>query len=280
MNRKTFFILAISLALSACAAKQKFNLFSIEQEKKMGDDVSGQLLAEFEKKGQVNKDPQVNEYVNRLGQKLALRDPGKQFSYRFHIITTPEVNAFAVPGGSLFIFTGLINQCQNEAELAAVIDHEIAHVILRHGTRQLSAKIAASVAADILLFGLSGKVDPQIAQLAVNVAATGAFLAYSRKDEREADDMGARLMHQAGYNPEAMSDFFARLAAKKGKPSEIERFLSDHPDPGNREKLIQELAAELGPTQNLKWDSPEFKAVHAKVSMLKYPKKPPPNSKK
>jgi predicted Zn-dependent protease len=254
--------------------KGQFNLYSIEEEKKLGNQVATEFLNEYGKKGQVYNDPQTNAYINRLGQSLVQFGPEKQFTYKFYVLKSQEVNAFAVPGGHIFVFTGLINYCQNEAELAGVLAHEAGHIISRHGTEQLSAKIAASFAGNVLIAGLEGRVDPKITELVVNAVATGAFLAYSRKDETEADELGARMVFKAGYTPRGMVNFFDRLSKKQGKMSDIEVFLSSHPDPGNREQHIKDLMKQMGATENLKWDSPEFQQIKTQISNLQYPPQP------
>jgi len=279
MTRKKVIVLLISLLalITGCATsgynKGQFNLYSIEEEKRMGDDFAKQLLSEYQKRGRVYDDPETNRYINQLGQKLVSYAPDNKFEFHFYVLKMKSVNAFAVPGGHIFVFTGLINYCENEAELAGVIAHEIGHVVARHGTEQMSKQLVASVASSIVVagLGLSG-VDPNIAQLALNVANTGIFLAYSRENETEADEIGARTVYKAGYHPEGMKNFFDRLHKKVGDMSDLEVFMSTHPDPGDREKHIKNLIKELGPTDSLKWDSREFRAVKSKVSSIVYPK--------
>ena len=251
--------------------KGAFNLYSIEQEQKIGNDLAKQLLEEYQKKGQVYDDPQTLEYLNRMGQKLIQYAPEKDFQYHFYALKLPEVNAFAIPGGHIFVFTGLINYSQSEAELAGVLAHEQGHIIARHGTEQMSKQLAANIGASIVLQSVGGSVNPDVAGLAINIAATGYFLAYSRANEREADDLGARMIYKADWSPQGMVDFFDRLSKKEGKKSEIEIWLSTHPDPGDREQHVKQIMAQLGPKENLKMDSPEFGPIKAKISQIKYP---------
>ncbi len=268
----------LSLLALGCASngynKGQFNLYSIDEEKKMGDDFAQQLLDQYQKKGKVYNDKQVNNMVKRIGSTLAQHAPENKFSYHFYVIESRQVNAFAVPGGHVFIFTGLINYCQNEAELAGVVGHEMGHIISRHGTEQMSKQLAVGVAGAVVGVGLAGVgVDPSIAQMAVNAAETGMFLSYSRKDETEADDLGACMVYKAGYHPEGMKNFFDRLHKKQGDMSDLEVFMSTHPDPGDRETHIHDLIKELGPTDKLKWDSKDFKNAKAKVAKIQYPQK-------
>ncbi len=252
--------------------KGQFNLYSIDDEKRMGKEFADQLLSEYRKRGRVYDDPQTNQYINNLGQYLASKSPENKFDYHFYVLKLKGVNAFAVPGGYVFVFTGLINYSQNEAELAGVMAHEIGHIVSRHGTEQMSAQLAASVASSILVAGVAlGGGNANLAQLALNVASTGTFLSYSRKDESEADGIGAKTLYHAGYHPEGMVNFFDRLSKKVGDMSDLEVWLSTHPDPGDREKHIKDIIKEEGSTEGLKWDSKEFKAVKGKVSRIKYP---------
>jgi len=268
-------LLVLTFLAAACATsgvnKGQFNLYDAQSEAKLGNELAAQMLSEYRKKGQVYEDPAANNYLNNLGQRLVQVLPEKLYPYHFYIVKTPEVNAFAIPGGHIFIFTGLINYCENEAELAGVMAHEAGHIVARHGTEQLSAQMAAAAAGAVLVAGLSGQVDPQVSQLAVDVVSTGVFLAYSRKDEREADDIGARTVIKAGINPSGMVNFFDRLSKKQGKMSDIEVFLSTHPDPGDREQHVKNIITETGAPPNLAVNSDQFNQIKAQVSKIAYP---------
>jgi len=268
-------LMVLTFLAAACATsgynKGQFNLYNPESEARLGNDLSAQMLSEYRKKGQVYDDPAANAYINTLGQRIAQSLPEKLYPYHFYILKSKEVNAFAIPGGHIFIFTGLINYCENEAELAGVMAHEAGHIVARHGTEQLSAQMAAAAAGAVLVAGLSGQVDPEITQLAVDIVSTGVFLAYSRKDEREADDIGARTVFKAGFNPSGMVNFFDRLSKKQGRMSDIEVFLSTHPDPGDREQHVKNIVMELGPTESLAWNSDQFNQIKAQVSKIVYP---------
>jgi len=263
------------LVLFSCATsginKNQFNLYGLDEETNLGNQLAQEVLSEYQKQGKIYNDQKALEYINQLGHSLVSYAPEQHFQYQFYLIKTPEVNAFALPGGHIFVFTGLINYCQNEAELAGVMAHEIGHVVARHGTERLSAMQAADLVGRIILSGLSQKVDPEIAKLAIDITATGAFLAYSRENEREADDIGARVMYQAGYHPEALVSFFSQLGQEAGKMSKFEVFLSTHPDPQNRQQRVNDLIQTLGSTESLKWDSKEFQALKARVATIKYP---------
>jgi len=277
-------LLVLSFLAAACATsgynKGQFNFYDPESEAKLGNELAAQMLSEYRKQGQVYEDPGANNYLNNLGQRIVQSLPEKLYPYHFYLLKTPEVNAFAIPGGHIFIFTGLINYCENEAELAGVMAHEAGHIVARHGTEQLSAQLAAQMAGAVLVAGLSGQVDPQVSQLAVDIVSTSVFLAYSRKDEREADDIGARTVFKAGFNPSGMVNFFDRLSKKQGKMSDIEVFLSTHPDPGDREQHVKNIVMELGPTESLAWNSEQFNQIKAQVSKIAYPPETKKKAKK
>jgi hypothetical protein len=188
----------------------------------------------------VVRDAQLNNYVQQIGRKLASTPEADKYPYTFKVINDPSINAFALPGGPTFVHTGLIKAADNEAQLAGVMAHEIAHVALRHGTHQASKANAVQLPAMILggILGGDGGMLGQLAQLGIGLGANSLLLKYSRDAERDADRLGARMMAQAGYNPLEMARFFEKLQAQGGRGGPA--FLSSHPDPGNRVSIVQE----------------------------------------
>ena len=190
----------------------------------------------------------VTQYVQRLGAKLVKQIP-QQYSwpYQFHVVAQKEINAFALPGGPMFINLGTITAAENEAELAGVMAHEMSHVYMMHsakaaGKQQTTAAIGGLLGA--IAGAALGGVAGSIAQTGINVGAQGLVLKYSRSDEAQADSVGAIIMYKAGYNPQAMADFFQKLASEGGSGPQ---WLSDHPNPGNREEAIQKEIANWPP---------------------------------
>ncbi len=184
----------------------------------------------------------VTQYVQRLGTKLVTQIP-QQYSwpYQFHVIAQKEINAFALPGGPIFINLGTITAADNEAELAGVMAHEMSHVYMQHSAKQagktnLIAGLAGLAGA---VLGSGGFVG-QLAALGIQMGANGVIMKYSRSDEAQADSVGAIILYKAGYNPKAMADFFQKLAEEGGSGPQ---WLSDHPNPGNREEAIQKEIA-------------------------------------
>src|SRR5438105_3561867 len=172
------------------------------------------------------------QYIQRIGRKLAATIPQEyNWPYQFHVIPQKEINAFALPGGPLFINVGTITAADNEAELVGVIAHEMSHIYMQHSMKQASKQ---SMAQGIL--GALGSVLGQgtlgtVARAGISIGAGTIFLKYSRNDEAQADAVGAIIAYKAGYNPKAMADFFVKLEQQGGGGGP--QFLSDHPNPGN-----------------------------------------------
>jgi len=192
------------------------------------------------------------QYVRKLGEKLEATIPSQySWPFEFHVIAQKEINAFALPGGPMFVNVGTITAAGNEAELAGVMAHEMAHVYMQHSAKQadkaqttgLLAGLAGAVLGATLGQGMLG----QLGQMGIGLTAQGYSLKYSRSDESQADEVGAIILYKAGYNPQSMADFFRTLAEQGGKvPPQI---LSDHPNPGNREQAIEQEIRNWPPKQ-------------------------------
>jgi Zn-dependent protease with chaperone function len=222
-----------------------FNLFSVQQDVDLGR----QSAAEVEKQLPILNDSRTNTYLGRIISRLAAQAPGTKYPYTIKAVNATEINAFALPGGPMYVHRGLITAARNEAELAGVLAHEMSHVILRHGTEQASKAYLGQSGLSLLggLVGKRGSTSSQIVQAVGGFGLNAAFLKFSRGDEYEADALGAELMSKAGYNPEAMATMFAMLRAEQGRdPSKLEKFFSSHPPPADREARIRTLASSLG----------------------------------
>jgi beta-barrel assembly-enhancing protease len=209
------------------------------------------------------------QYVRQLGARLVDVIP-QQYSwpYEFHVIPQKEINAFALPGGQIFINVGTIAAAQNEAQLAGVMAHEMSHVYMQHSAKQAGkTQTTAAIAglAGALLGALGGGVLGSLAEAGINFGAQGIILKYSREDEAQADSVGAIIMYKAGYNPQAMADFFKLLASQGGSGPQ---FLSDHPNPGNREQAIQQEIANW-PPKTYRTTSPDFEQAHQLATTMK-----------
>jgi Zn-dependent protease with chaperone function len=189
------------------------------------------------------------QYIRQLGAKLAATIPAQySWPFEFHVIPQKEINAFALPGGPMFVNVGTITAASNEAELAGVMAHEMSHVYMQHSAKQAgktqTTAAIAGIAGAILGAMTGGSMLGQLAQAGIQFGAQGVILKYSRGDEAQADAVGAIIMYRAGYNPQALADFFQKMATQGG---EGPQFLSDHPNPGNREQAIQQEIANWPP---------------------------------
>ena len=251
--------------------KPGINIFSPEQDIQLGK----QNAAQAERQLRMLNDPRVDNYLNNLGKKLAAHAPGYKYPYQYKCVNEMAVNAFALPGGYIYINRGTIEAADTEAQLAGVMAHETSHVALRHGTNQATKAQLTSVPFAILggMVG-GGSVGGLLAQLAGSFSLNSILLKYSRTDESEADVMGTQILYDSGYDPRAMAQFFEKLNAEtKGK--QPAQFFSDHPNPGNRVERVDEEVDRLGGVPaGYRSDSPEFQDIKRYVRRLP----PPPKS--
>src|SRR5713226_3711717 len=219
------------------------NFDSIAKEMALGQ----QLAIEVEKQAKMVDDAIVGEYVNRLGQNLA-RNSDAKMPITFKIIDSDSVNAFTLPGGYIFVNSGLIRVAETEAELAGAIAHEIAHVAARHSTRQQTRTQIANLATVPLIF-LGGWTGYAVRQ-AANVGIPMTFLTFSRAFEGEADMLGLEYMYKAGYDPNASIDIFERIESlEKRKPGAVAKVFSTHPMTADRIKAVQKKINEILPNK-------------------------------
>ena len=186
--------------------------------------------------------------IEAIGRRLADAAPGTKFSYQFRVTNLSDVNAFALPGGFLYVNRGLIELVPTEGQLAGVMAHEIAHVALRHPTNQVSKAYLARAGIGLLGGVLSGgnRNSAAIIQAMGGLGMNALFLRFSRTAESQADIVGAQIMSRAGYDPREMADMFELLRRQAGRdPGRFERFLSDHPAPVDREVRVRQEAARL-----------------------------------
>ncbi len=232
-------ILLLSTAQAARQLKPGFNLFSKSQDVELGRDAVRQV----EHQVRVAHDPELTAYVSSLGRRLATYSPAPEYPYTFKVVADKRINAFALPGGPVYINSGTIAAAENEAQLAGVIAHEIAHVALRHSTNQASKAMAWQIPLSVAGGALGGgSLAGELARLGIGFGVNSAFLKYSRDAERDADIAGARMMARAGYDPMEMARFFENLRHKGGEGTQ---FFSDHPSPGNRIRYVQEETRQL-----------------------------------
>jgi hypothetical protein len=271
------FFLGLSLLFVPCAPaqrtqlKQGWNKFSPQDDINLGK----RAATDAEKLLPPCNAPKVDAYLTQLGTRLAQKLPtgGVQYPFEFHCVNDKAINAFALPGGYVFVNRGAIEAADNEAQLAGVIAHELSHVALRHGTNQATKAMLAETGLGIFgaVFGdtTGGALLTQLGSF----TAGGVLLRYSRTAESQADVMGTQVLYDAGYDPRALAQFFEKLEAEtKGKnPPE---FFSDHPNPEHRVGRVDEEVEKLGGVPpNAKRDSSEFEAIKREVLALPVVKK-------
>jgi predicted Zn-dependent protease len=237
----------------------QINFYSLDKETSLGR----QLAAEVDKQSKFVTDPVITEYVNRVGQNIVLHSDAK-VPFTIKVIDSDEINAFALPGGHLYINRGVVEAADNEAELAGVVAHEIAHVTARHGAEQATKANLVNYGSIPLIFlgGLGGYVVQQVAGLAIPLG----FLKFSRGAEKEADRLGAQYLWAAGYDPQAMLSFFEKLQAKeKKKPGAIAKIFMTHPATGDRVTEVRSLITRFPDKPEYEISSSEFKDVKARL---------------
>jgi beta-barrel assembly-enhancing protease len=270
-----FLTLPSNVAAQRTKLKPGMNSFSPEQDIQLGKQAAG----EAEKKIPMCNDPKVDAYLTKLGMSLVahLNTGGIEYPWEFHCVNDKAVNAFALPGGYVFVNRGAIEAADYEAELAGVMAHELSHVALRHGTNQATKAQYAQLGTGIL--GVAGGIFGGTAGAAAagigQFAAGSVLLKYSRGAETQADVMGTQVLYDAGYDPRAMAAFFEKLGAESTGKNPPE-FFSDHPNPDHRVERVDEEIQKLGgPPEGAKGDSAEFEAIKREVIALPVVKKEP-----
>jgi predicted Zn-dependent protease len=234
-------VLALSLLAAGAEAQTKispsWNLFSAQQDAQIGY----QSAIQAERQLPLVRDAAVESYVNRIGQRLARHAGGPGFQYRFRVVDSGEINAFALPGGYVYLNRGILQHARNEGEVAGVLAHEIAHVALRHGTHQASKAQATQAGLQILGGLLNGRVGNRTAQVlnvAGGVGLNALFLKFTRDLETQADVRGAQILAAAGYSPSDMIGFFHQL--ERSDRSQRTTWLHHHPAPPDRIRRIEQ----------------------------------------
>lgn len=258
--------MALAWAQGPTKFRPGFNLFSKQQDVQVGQESAAQVRRQMT----LVKDPFLNQYVSNIGKRLAnaqeAHDSG--FPFTFEVVADPSINAFALPGGPMFINTGLLKAVDNEAQLAGVMGHEMSHVILRHGTNQASKSQMIQLPAVLGSQMAGGSMMGQLAQLGIGLGANSVLLKFSRGAESQADLLGSHLMAESGYDPVQMAKFFEKLSADGGQRAP--QFFSDHPNPGNRQKAIQEEVGRM-PQQNYGYQSGQFQRMKQIAVAIKEP---------
>src|SRR5215472_13341887 len=234
------------------------NMFTIDQEIQAGKEAVAQTNRQYPVLPDSNP---ASQYIQQLGRRLVQYAPGEKWPYQFHVVNQKEINAFALPGGPLYVNVGTIQAADNEAQLAGVMSHELSHIIQRHSTRAATKQYKAQVGLGILGAVLGGGIGGQLAGAGISFVAGSYFLKNSRQSEKEADLLGTDIMYDAGYDPIQLPKFFEKIEAEG---SQGPQFLSDHPNPGNRIAYCEAEVRTL-PPKRFREDSPQFAEIHRLV---------------
>lgn len=259
MTKYFLFFILFLVQLTGCATiqtgleREEKIFISTQQEVAIGEEVVRQI----EKENKILNNPKLTTYINDIGQRLASVCFRNDITYHFKIVDEDIINAFALPGGFIYIYRGALASMDNEAQLAAVLAHEMGHVAARHSVKQIQKSQIYSILASILL-----KDEKQSIQELSNIAANLVFLGYSRTAEFEADELGVHFSYQAGYDPKGMLEFFEKLKQKgKEDPSKLTLLLRTHPLTADRIAKVESQISALPTKPDLIRNEAKFKAM-------------------
>ena len=249
-----------AFGVSACGISQ-------QQEVELGQQESAQIQQQLP----LVQDPLVNQYVNALGNQIASHTSRADLQWQFYVVNTDVVNAFALPGGIIYVNRGVLERADRMDELASVMAHEIEHVVRRHSVKQMEQMQGANIGV-ALACTLTNVCSNQAAAAAINVGGTAIFAKFSRDDEVQADEGGFQNLINAGINPEGMLSFFQKLLAEEqqsGSSSAVSSWFADHPGTQDRIADIQRLLSQApASTRNLTTDTQAFQQMKRRVMSL------------
>lgn len=256
-------ILGAALLAGACATsgvnKGDFNLISYQEEWQLGAQLERDIAQQLPLVG----DRVALEYVSRIGQRIVTQTELGQAPWEFHIVADPQINAFNIPGGHVYVNTGLIASADNVAELAGVMAHEISHGVARHGTEQLSKAYGYNLLAGVAL----GSNPAMYQQMIAQIVGAGTFAKFGRDDEREADRLGVDFMFGSGYDPVGMVTMFQELISQRQtRPGAVDQFFASHPLTEERIEIVRNQIDTLPPGHNLILRDAEFSQIQQRLA--------------
>lgn len=267
MPRRTYWLLALllpALSLNACLCSTSgvnrgdINLISLDREWEMG----AMLARDLHRQLRLVDEPAVQQLVQQVGQRLVAQTELGQREWHFHVVADPAVNAFAIPGGHVYVNTGLVAAADSVSELAGVLAHEVGHGLARHGTEQLTQAYGINAVARLVMGEDVGWVEQVVARL----VGEGTMAKFSRDDEREADQLGLEYMNRAGYPPRAAAAFFEiLLAQRQRRPNAVQRFFASHPLTEERIQNVREQAQQLPRRPHPAPGTSLFEAAHQRA---------------
>jgi predicted Zn-dependent protease len=260
--RKLIFAVMVVASTTACGV-------STQQEVQMGQEYSQQINAQLP----IVQDAEINRYVNVLGDSIANLADSRGLDYHFYIVNANEINAFAVPGGFVYVNRGLIDKAQNLSQLAGVLGHEIGHVVRRHSVKQMEKTQGANIGL-VLACTLTGVCNNQAASAAIQIGGGALFAKFSRDDERQADEEGVKNTIRAGISPRGIPEMFEILLAERQRnPSAVEGWFASHPGEEERIARANAMIAQYDPAiiKTLTVNTSNFSAFKARVRSLPAP---------
>jgi beta-barrel assembly-enhancing protease len=257
--KRVYVLVALCAVIAGCA-------ISTQQEVQMGQSYASQLNSTLP----VVTDPEVQQYINQLGDSIAKLTGRADLDWHFFVVNTDVVNAFALPGGFIYVNRGVIERADKMDELAGVMGHEIGHVVKRHSVKQMQQQQGANIGVALTCV-LTHVCDSQASQAAIQVGGAAVFASFSRQDEKEADEEGFKNVVRAGISPKGLVTFFQKLMSEeKGGGSPVDAWFSDHPLTQDRIADVQQLIDHLDPAvlNSLTEDTKAFHRFKDRVHAL------------
>ena len=257
---RSFALGAVALGSAACMA-------STQQEVQMGTQYAQQINQQLP----LIRDPEVNRYITVLGDSIARVADERGLDWRFYIVDDPQINAFAVPGGFIYVNSGLIARTKNMSELAGVLGHEIAHVTRRHSMDQMAKAERANLGVAALCIFQPAVCESGVGSAAIQLGGAAAFSKFSRDDETESDRYGVQYVTRAGIDPRGMPSMFRTLLEeRRSRPSAVEAWFTSHPLEEDRVRTTEQEIARIDPTvlRSLTRDTPAYQRFKSRVASV------------
>jgi predicted Zn-dependent protease len=265
--KRIFIPFALIMGAAACG-------ISTQQEVQMGQEEAAQINQQLP----LVRDPEINRYINLLGDQIASHTTRADLDWRFYVVDAQEVNAFAVPGGYVYVNRGLVERTDRMDELAGVLGHEIGHVVLRHTVKQMEKMQGANIGVTLACV-LTNVCNSGLAQAGINIAGTAVFAKFSRGDEAEADAQAVKNTVAAGIDPHGVITMFEKLIAeRKSRPDAVSAFFATHP--GEEDRIVAAQAEinryPAASLRNLTTNTTNYNSFRARIRSL--PPSPPPRT--